>query len=78
MPSSPESDIYVDGGGVLKDQPLTPGSHILFVLDPRDRSKDVVAYVHDGMLHVHGCYLKIAVEQVAVNAVDLRTVRPTD
>jgi alkyl hydroperoxide reductase subunit AhpC len=65
------TDTYVDGGGVLKDQPLTAGSRIRFVLDPEDRSKDVVAYIENGALHVRGCYRMLDTLQSAVNAIDV-------
>jgi hypothetical protein len=42
------TDTYVDGGGVLKDQPLTAGSVIRFVIDPEDRERDITVHVVPG------------------------------
>lgn len=80
------TDTWIDGSGVVADEPLPEGAWIRFVLDPEIREKDVVAYVQGGKLHVVGPWRMLDIEQRALNIVDIspiplasdRSVTPTD
>ena len=73
------TDTYIDGGGVVPDAPLPAGTRIRFVLDASLRDNDVVVHVQNGKLHVRGVNRPLDTEQVAVNALDVITLRmPSD
>lgn len=71
------TDTYEDGGGVLKDQPLTKGTIIRFVPDPNDRARDITVSLSDGEVRVSGSYRRLVVRQVQPHVISISTPEAT-
>jgi hypothetical protein len=66
------TDVYLDGCGVLPDQPLPVGSRIRFRLCD-DAGRDVTAHVANGVLHVQGFRLPVDVGVCTAAHVTIQT-----
>lgn len=68
-----DTDTFVDGGGVLDDQPLPEGSIVRFVIDPGDRQRDITVVLRDGDLKVLGPYRPLISRQLHPNVISVTT-----
>lgn len=68
----PTDDTYIDGCGVLPDEPIGTGTRIRFRLT-EDPQQDVSVYLHGGVLHIAGQYRPVRVLRLEENHVDITT-----
>jgi hypothetical protein len=68
------SDVFVDGLGVVADEPLPEGTRIRFRIDPADPGRDLTAHVEHGQLLVSGFRYPVAFARVTPAVVAVRTV----
>jgi hypothetical protein len=68
------SDTYIDGCGVVADEPIGEGTRIRFKLE-ENRQNDISVYVEDGVLHILGQYRPLVVVKVEPNHIDVTTER---
>ena len=61
------TDTYLDGGGVLADQPLPHGAWIRY--NPGTPDTAITVHTDDGGLRITGHYRPLCVERVAGNEV---------
>lgn len=70
--SSPKTNVYLDGGGVLPDTPVARDTRIRF--SPTGRGEeDVTVYVEDGRVIVSGFQRPLHVEYVSPARVAVST-----
>lgn len=68
------SDVFLDGLGVLRDEPLPDGARLRFRIDPADPGRDLTAHVEGGRLVVSGFRHRIAVAMQSPVTVTVVTV----
>lgn len=66
------TDTWVDGCGVIADQPLGDGVRVRFRLDT-DPLHDVTARVADGRLHVAGMNSPLTIEPIEPHRLTVTT-----
>jgi hypothetical protein len=68
------TDTFIDGLGTIEDQPLPAGVTIRFVIDPRNRQRDItVRTTADGSLMIYGMYRPLVIEPGSVNHIFVST-----
>jgi hypothetical protein len=67
-----DPNTYIDGCGLIADEPIGKDVRIRFRLD-EDPQQDISVYLQDGILHIAGQYRPVIVTRLEENHVDVVT-----
>lgn len=65
------TDTFIDGCGVIKDQPLPEGTRLRLRPVPGRDDLDISVYVEDGRVHLAGQYARLVAWSTEPNRVEV-------